>query len=229
MRRIIFRLIILSLILVLSLFMSSCNIFRYSNLDETIAELQEENAALKEQVEELTSVIESGGSGSGTGDSVKKVSFKNLSNLFLSGFCHGVYVDGDYAYTGGENFKIIDISDKENPALLSSSNEVQWAPDFKVQDDFAYITYTIFEENSVSESGFKILNLSDKNNPGLPGTYKIEGQVIGISVEGEYAYLPYQVYNRENGQYIFERSGLEIVDISDPSSPVLYKEYDYTD
>ena len=115
-----------------------------------------------------------------------------------------IFVRGHYAYIvdeGTESLVILDISDKQNPSLVSST--VLSANDpysIDVQGKYAYITLR-------STPTLQVLDISNPNSPTSAGTFATADTPYGIAVRGNYA-------------YIAEAGKLEIVDVSSPSSMI---------
>jgi hypothetical protein len=162
-----------------------------------------------------------------------------LSKLKISGQAIDVKALGGYAYLTNDLgiLYIIDVKDKENPAVVGKISSLNAANIVMLQGDYAYISYTEWinpatasdstqQDNQngtnviYSKCGFKIIDIRDKKNPKLAGDY-VSGDnkrksVQGLVIEGDYAYL--------NSTVIFddyEESALEIIDIKDKANPML--------
>ena len=119
----------------------------------------------------------------------KEFSLSMVGNLYISGYTPTVWVEGDDAYlTSGDSFKIIDVSDKENPKILASVGmDITGGyigNDFCVKDNYAYIPYQVWDQktNTTKESGFEVIDIGDKKNPKIVGGYKAKGQIINIFI-----------------------------------------------
>ena len=126
------------------------------------------------------------------------------------GTAQKITLSGNYAYiadhTGG--LRIIDISTPSNPAEVGSfelgNNE--YALDVDIQGNYAYLA---------SYFKLKIIDISDPTSPTEAGEFP--GNAFGVAVSGSYAYLGASAV------------GLNIVDISTPSNPVLVGNVDCSD
>ncbi len=117
---------------------------------------------------------------------------------------HGdVHVVGDYACIAGTSadFKIINVSDPENPILLDQYIDGGLAWGIYAEDMYAYVA---------SESyGLEIINFTDPTNVDEIGEFDDPtGLPYDVQVVGSLAYIA-----DWNG-------GLEIVNVSDPTAPV---------
>jgi PKD repeat protein len=162
-----------------------------------------------------------------------------LSKLKISGQAIDVKALGGYAYLTNDLgiLYVIDVKDKENPAVVGKISGLNAANIVMLQGDYAYISYTEWiDPNATSDStqqddqsgtnniyskcGFKIIDIRDKKNPKLAGDY-ISGDnkkksVQGLVIDGSYAYLNSTVLFEDH-----EESALEIIDIKDKANPAL--------
>lgn len=130
---------------------------------------------------------------------------QNLSSL-------DVFVQGKYAYvTGWDGFHIIDISDPQNPRLVSSLT----TPYLPAKRLFVFESYAY-----VADGGkLLIINIEDPSNPHIVSTVDINpdffsnegllwvGYVEDVYVSSSFAYVA------NGGQ------GISIIDISNPRTP----------
>jgi hypothetical protein len=121
-----------------------------------------------------------------------------------------VFVDGDYAYvvTLSKDLIILDISNKEHPAEVSSCNPSGSGGAVHVVGEYAYI--------ACSYDGIRIIDISDKENPFEAGAFDYPGEIVArdIYVSGDYAYIASDIdINSLKG------SGLIIIDVSDKENP----------
>jgi uncharacterized repeat protein (TIGR02543 family) len=87
-------------------------------------------------------------------------------------------VRGNYAYLAGGRFIIIDISDPENPAEISSlEGEGQYVQVVALSGDYAYL------------GNLKIIDISNPSNPQPVGYYYGDGGA-DVTVSGNYVYVP---------------------------------------
>ncbi len=162
-----------------------------------------------------------------------------LSKLKISGQAIDVKALGGYAYLTNDLgiLYIIDVKDKENPAVVGKISGLNAANIVMLQGDYAYISYTEWinpdtasestgqdiqsgTNNIYSKCGFKIIDIRDKKNPKLTGDY-VSGDnkkksVQGLVIDGSYAYLNSTVLFEDH-----EESALEIIDIKDKANPAL--------
>jgi hypothetical protein len=162
-----------------------------------------------------------------------------LSKLKISGQAIDVKALGGYAYLTNDLgiLYVIDVKDKENPAVVGKISGLNAANIVMLQEDYAYISYTEWIDpsaatestqqdsqsgtnNIYSKCGFKIIDIRDKKNPKLTGDY-ISGDnkkksVQGLVIDGNYAYLNSTVMFDN-----YEESALEIIDIKDKANPAL--------
>ncbi len=115
---------------------------------------------------------------------------------------HGVDVVGDYAYVADmtDGLKVIDVSNPASPTVVSTES-ISNARYVEVSGSYAYVS---------AGTGLEIVNISDRGNPMALGTISTSDTVYRVDVSGDYAY----VANDNNG-------GFKIVDVSDPTSPVI--------
>ena len=158
----------------------------------------------------------------------KEFSLSLAGNLYISGYTPTVWVEGDAAYlTSGNNFKIVDVSDKENPKILASVGVAGGYIDFCVKDNYAYIPYQVWDQNTntTKDSGFQVIDINDKENPKIIGEYKTKGQIINVFATDKYIYAAFQVTEVKDNYYQVLESGFQIVDITDKEKPSLVGKY----
>jgi len=162
----------------------------------------------------------------------KEFSLSLAGNLYISGYIPTVWVEGDDAYlTSGDSFKIVDVSDKENPKILASVGmDIAGGyigNDFCVEDNYAYIPYQVWDQktNTTKESGFKVIDIGDKENPKIVGGYVAKGQINNMSIADKYIYVAFQVTEIKDNYYQVSESGFQTVDITDKEKPSLVGEY----
>ena len=107
---------------------------------------------------------------------------------------------GDFLYASSYQFglEIIDISDTQYPSVLASFPDLKFG---KIHINGVYL----LGENVTTLS---IYSLVDPQQPHLEGTYHASGYIKDFCVNGNYVYLS------------IDDSGLWLLDISDPASPV---------
>ncbi|MBI5183807.1 MAG: fibronectin type III domain-containing protein, partial [Nitrospinae bacterium] len=152
------------------------------------------------------------------GVALRVIDISNPSNpeligyLDLPGYTDEVYVSGSYAYVvgGGAILLVIDISDPSNPIIIGSVDPpgaavvVQGAM-FYVSGSYAYM--------AGGDSGLVVIDISNPFNPEIIGSVDTPGFAHAVSVSGSYAYVADRV------SYLY--SAFHIIDISNPSSPII--------
>ena len=167
----------------------------------------------------------------------------------------GFYIEEDFAYFPYEiqdkgNFsegglQIIDVSDKNGPAVVGTVKSEGRIKDVWVIEDYAYATYEIYNE----KSGVQIINVSDKKNPITVGVYEIGNfSISSIRIESNYLYIlvgdilkimdisdkeslvgmsSYPIsgtmdfYIEGNYLYLPSDNSLQIIDVSDKENPII--------
>lgn len=151
-----------------------------------------------------------------TGEGMVIVDISDPENPFFLGqyveednlMTQGIYVVGNVAFLVGRcGLKIINVSNPLNPTLISSYSELYESYiDISIQGNYAYLL-------KYSDS-FDIIDISDLANP------TVVSQLIvshGTSNEG--------IFVKDGVAYIaLDFEGLEIVNVSNPSIPVLISE-----
>ncbi|PKK84678.1 MAG: hypothetical protein CVT49_02320 [candidate division Zixibacteria bacterium HGW-Zixibacteria-1] len=122
-------------------------------------------------------------------------------------------VQGNYAYVAQtyNGFRICDITDPSNPHIISNYRAPGYVWDVSVKGDYAFA--------AADTSGLQICDISDPYNITRVGYYNdiyFGGhEAYSIDVAGDYAYLG-------------DRTGLVIINITDPANPVPAGEKLYT-
>jgi hypothetical protein len=137
------------------------------------------------------------------------------SSYDTSGLAYDVTVIDDYAYiaSGLSGLYIIDIKNPSNPILKGSFDTSAFSMGIDVYGNYAYLaTY----------NGLVIADISDTSSPTFKGLYN-EGiwgsnEIGDVVVYGNYAYLA----SREDD----DKTGLHIVDVTNPANPTLAASYD---
>ncbi len=159
------------------------------------------------QEEDYIVLIESG---------IKIIDMADKTNLVVVGEFEvgssgisSIYTEGDLAYIiRGESFSILDITDRKNP-ITKGSLLSGWAQNFYIEGDFAYLP---------SGNSLQIIDITDKANPTMVGGSFAKGDVTNVFVVGDNAYITYTVRD-EN--YQTKESGIQIIDITNKSAPVV--------
>ncbi|MGM0368562.1 MAG: PKD domain-containing protein, partial [Actinomycetota bacterium] len=140
-----------------------------------------------------------------------------------------LFVNGNYAYLNttevinGEQInqlEIVDIENKDKPRLISklSIEGMPWS--VWASGKYAYVNTSIYQEEEETESRLLVIDIEDKDNPKKVGSCQLPEGTAGIYVEGNFAYVSNNTKGNENGSSSL-KSYLQVVDISDKSSPKL--------
>jgi len=197
-----------------------------AELEARISELEEENEQLRTGSEQRLE-----GEEETSEDIVQKEFSPTIAgSLYISGQTTAVYVMGDYAYTSGQGLKIIDISDKSNPEIVSTADPNGWANNFYVEDNYAYLPYSIWDNEGFVSGGFKIFDVTDKKEPTEVVVYESDGSIGSICAVGNYIYATYDISEKqEEGYYTTLESGIKIIDMTDKENLVSVGTYDTGD
>ncbi len=165
--------------------------------------------------------------------------------------CRDVSVSGNYAYTisssESSEFQVLDISDPSNPALIGNCDfPDQHANSVFLDENIVYLTV----QDSIP--GLWVIDVSDPVAPVVLGNHNTTGAARKVFINDDYAYLgcrsllifdisdPYNlnliggydtglvfdVFVADNYAYAaISRFGLKIIDVSDPSDPLLAASY----
>ncbi|MFP4469105.1 MAG: T9SS type A sorting domain-containing protein [Bacteroidales bacterium] len=129
-------------------------------------------------------------------------------------FCYVQALDteGDYLYLidyqpfedeDTKGLYVFDISDPENPALMSRYRDLTSAGyDLEVQGGYAYV--------SDKSGGLEVIDVSDPFNPQSTGYVYLPDVGYSVDVEGNYAYI---------ANYIL--GGVQMVNVFDPANPFI--------
>jgi hypothetical protein len=114
-----------------------------------------------------------------------------------------VALSGNYAYLlCFSGLKIIDVSDPENPALVSSINAGNEG--VFIAGNYAYVAGPIF----------KVVDISDPLNPFQVSSFTLPSQAYDVVVSNSYAFLA------------VGSAGIMIFDITNPYLPIVVGNYD---
>ncbi len=126
----------------------------------------------------------------------------------IDGIGYSVTIAGNYAYvaTNDQGLKIVNITNPGSPNVVGSFNTDGNAHDVIVAGDYAFIADGSY--------GLKVIDISDPALPtsGVAWAYDTPDVATGLILNGDYV-------------YITDTSSIQIVDISDPTSPVFAGEY----
>ena len=118
-----------------------------------------------------------------------------------------IFARGDYIYITGRNldngdysFSIVNISDRDQPEVISTINDLGFCREVKVIGDLAYLG---------CYGGLKIFDISDPADPVKIGWYHTGIAPMWLDIQGDYAFMA----------NIFR--GFQVIDISNPEEPIL--------
>jgi hypothetical protein len=128
------------------------------------------------------------------------------------GNARDVTVAGEIAYvaTGASGLRIIDVSNPAAPVEIGSFLTPGQITDVCVVDGLAYVVDSYF--------GLRIVDVSNPTAPFEAGSLETLLFPVSVSVADEVAYVSIRDYRARPGRPY--QSGLRIVDVSDPTSPV---------
>ena len=157
-------------------------------------------------------------------------------------------VSGNYAFVVDTlaGFTVINISNPANPLEIAAygpqspenyptfSYPPNWFPPFYPPYYYPQCTFSPLPSIDLNGNyayltqgnGFEIVDINDPANPNFIGSYSKPNTIIPppigfwpIIYPVRYWYWPCKVYVKGNHAYMVNYSGLEVIDISDPSNP----------
>lgn len=126
-----------------------------------------------------------------------------LSSLQFPYELHGVAISGDLACVSSiysADFYTVDITDREDPAILGSCDLSGFAGKLEIQGDHAFV--------EASGAGLVVVDISDPSSPFEAADCPISDFAAGLMLQGNYAYMTSSSY-------------LRIYDIQNPEAPAL--------
>jgi hypothetical protein len=133
------------------------------------------------------------------------IDISNPTTPIATGHCHGggfsknLAVVDSYAYMADDLLRIVDISDPSHPVQVSYMNTPGVPADVAIDDHYAYVADGAW--------GLRVIDISNPVSPVEVGY--CEGFIpLSVAVRGGYA-------------YISNTAALIIIDIADPSNPVI--------
>jgi hypothetical protein len=150
---------------------------------------------------------------------------KKTGNYDTPGYAIKLHVSGNYAYVADSRggLQVIDVSRPQAPVRVGNYATSRTTEDVYVVGNHAYVAN--------GGDGLLILDVSNPSSPFMMGRYFLISWLAAASVRvrGRYAFVlsgEYCYYPRVLGPTAFE---MWIIDISNPTSPVLVSECDLTD
>ncbi len=139
---------------------------------------------------------------------------------------HVMFMQGEHIFLNttetinGEKasyLEIIEISNKQSPVLLSST-QIEGSPwGVYVDGDYAYVNTNIDIDDKTQKAMLVIVDISKKEEPVLLGSCEIPPSTSGIFVDGDYAYVSNNTLDLEPDRM---ESYLQVVDIRDKNNPI---------
>ncbi|MBI2918848.1 MAG: hypothetical protein HYY01_12770 [Chloroflexi bacterium] len=124
------------------------------------------------------------------------------------GYAADVAAAGNYAYVaaGQYGLRVVDMSDPTRPREVGSETALGWAETIAVAGQHAYVG--TFPYPNGGWDGLQVVNIADPAHPKLVSSLAIEpGVARDIVVRDGIAYIP-------------DEWGLQLIDVSDPLTPV---------
>ncbi|MFC2159721.1 transglutaminase domain-containing protein [Actinomycetota bacterium] len=138
------------------------------------------------------------------------------------------WLEGEEEFYTECGFKIVDISDKENPVVVgdysTGNGNRKSVFGLFIDKEHAYLNTTTYFDETES-STFEIIDITSNSKPLIEGSISIEGSPANIWIEGDKAYLNTNYYDYEENDYTGE-SKFIIIDIFDKSNPTIASSID---
>jgi len=131
---------------------------------------------------------------------------------------YGVAVSGNYAYVanGRHGLRVIDVSTPSSPAEVGSLDTPGIAFGVAVSGGYAYVAAGYV-------SGLWVIDVSTPSSPIEVGFFETLGIARGVAVSGSHAFV---TVTKEGLLQVEDSTGLLVIDVSDPSSPIEVGYYD---
>lgn len=123
-----------------------------------------------------------------------------LGSVAIPGFANAVAVAGDYAFVaaGATGLQIVDISDPENPAIVSSVDTAGTASDVELWNDIALV--------ADGANGLVLIDVVSPLSPTVLGRAVTSGEAWAVDAGEDIA-------------VVAAKTGLAVVELSDTSTP----------
>lgn len=132
-------------------------------------------------------------------------------------------IAGENDYYTQCGFKIVDITDKEDPEVIgdynTGKNNRKSVFGLYVEDDYAYLNTSTYSDGEQSNT-LEIVDISNKNNPVLRSELVLDGSPANISVHNNTICININYYDYDADEYT-EKSELLIIDITDREDPFI--------
>jgi len=227
---------IILLVLLSPLLFSCTNKGEIANLQEMVKKLETENSELKENIQDLnnqmsqTTTTTTDVEETQTTENTQRepIEFNpsvigNISKYYLQ----NIYVAGDYAYISADSkLKIIDLTEKSNPIEIGSIN-INAIGDFISKDDILYVPfYKPDDTGGIGSGGIKVIDIENKKAPSEIGSYETEESIIGLNIQGNTLYANFYLHEKVGEEsWKVTDSGIELINVSDNTNPVLVGKY----
>lgn len=133
------------------------------------------------------------------------------------------WIAGENDYYTECGFKIVDITDKEDPEVIgdynTGNNNKKSVFGLYIEGDYAYLNTTTYTDGEQSNT-LEIVDISNKNNPVFRSELVLGGSPANISVYNNTACININYYNYEADEYA-DKSELLIIDITDRDNPLI--------
>lgn len=160
-----------------------------------------------------------------------------------SSLTNDIVINNNLAYLVGNNLDILDITNPVSPSSIASSSSVTYGNGLEISGNYAYVAEWV--------DGLRIIDITTPSSPLETVLYDTPGQAQDVAVRGNYAYIadyiegfrildisqpstPMEVsvisdystiyYPGKivlNGNYVYLNSSANIIDITDPATPLV--------
>ena len=146
-------------------------------------------------------------------------SLSMIGEVELEGHVQDIAISGDHAYVvTHSHLKIVDISDLNNPHEVGSIYT-------RISSIQSLALFSGYACVAASESGLIIYDVSDPDNPTFQAHYHHDNLIVNdVAIWGIYAICEcaYMMQDTSPSDY---PNGVEVIDVSDPSAPLLAGTY----
>jgi len=133
------------------------------------------------------------------------------------------WIAGENDYYTECGFKIVDITDKEDPEVIgdynTGNNNRKSVFGLYIEGDYAYLNTTTYTDGDQSNT-LEIVDISNKDNPVFRSELVLDGSPANISVYNNTACININYYDYETDEYT-GKSELLIIDITDRDNPLI--------